>query len=71
MKWYNYKNKWYDIEKLEYIELHTCVYNNGTEKYQINFNFQGNFEYLSFDSMEERDMQFEKIKALMGVKCSE
>lgn len=60
MTWYNYKLKWINIEKcfgINYgINTASIVFMQTYEDYLI-------FEY---DSYEERDQEFEKIKLLMG-----
>ena len=61
MKWYNYKDKWVNIECLVAIELF--------QERQVLFYAIGQSDSFKifYDDYKERDAEFEKIKALMGV----
>lgn len=62
MKWYNYKEReWIDIEKVFSIILigdQIRFYSSPHQDYYVDFNY---------NNLEERDAEFEKIKALMGI----
>ena len=65
MKWYNYKYEWINLENCYRI---VC---NKFEKTDIitffsDSNNCGNI--FCYESNQERDAEFEKIKALMGIK---
>ena len=63
MKWYNYKNYWVNLEYCSFIYL--WPKQPGISFWSCNDEDSQKWEYSSF---EERDAEFEKIKALMGVK---
>ena len=62
MKWYNYKDKWYEFSRAVLISTYEphklIVYFSG---------FEDDYIRIIFESEEERDAEFEKIKALMGI----
>lgn len=60
MKWYNYKDQWINIDNTIAIEIcHDTL---------IRFHFSGDDVLQGlYNSKEERDAEFEKIKALMGI----
>lgn len=66
MKWYNYQNRWIDIEKVKIITFRD---DDG-----LIFRFSGNdddYYFVYYNDEEERDAEFEKIKVLMGVSIEQ
>jgi len=64
MKWYNYKEYWINMELCSHIYIWPDT--PGISLWSIDNSADSTkWEYSSF---EERDAEFEKIKALMGVK---
>ncbi len=62
--WYNYKDKLINIEKFDTISKYDEPDGNW---YLIIFSFMHNADRILFDNKEERDAEFEKIKALIGI----
>lgn len=66
MKWYNYQNRWIDIEKVKIIALR--------DNYGLIFRFSGNeddYYVFNYEDQKECNAEFEKIKVLMGVSIEQ
>ena len=64
MSWYNYKSRWIDIDKCFYFNL------NETDELRLTYSTDTNEDsycYFIYDTKQERDEEFEKIKKLMGI----
>jgi hypothetical protein len=62
MKWYNYKNIWLDVDKCYGVIL---------IEHQLRFAFYGSgddYIEITYKSTTERDVEFAKIKLLMGIE---
>lgn len=71
MKWYNYKDQWVNLEHVATIRLYDFSDFKGAPNPGLVFNIKAEILELTFKTFEDRDAEFEKIKALMGVKCDE
>lgn len=66
MKWYEYRNKLINLEKFETI----AKYDDSDEGkwYLISFEIMNNSNRFVFDTEQERDAEFEKIKTILGIR---
>ena len=67
MKWYNYKDDWINIEKVDAFHIYETSYPNQKNGLNISFHFGDSRKIVSW-TPNESDAEFEKIKALMGIK---
>ena len=65
MKWYNYSMHWINLECCNYIKI-----SGRTPQMEFHMNNGDTLEFVMKDK-QERDAEFEKIKALMGVSIAQ
>jgi hypothetical protein len=69
MNWYNYKDNWINLAFVRSIQLKSFkVTGENQMLWCISFDNNERGEWFVFDSQEERDAEFEKIKERMGIK---
>lgn len=69
MKWYNYKDQWFNLEYVKLIKFKEYIYVDNSKRFVIEFTNDSTDNHESiFKTLEERDAEFAKIKNLMGIE---
>lgn len=70
-KWYEHNDKYYDLEKVKkiykYDNKNYSAY-NGNEIYSIDYWVYLDKNILWFNTEQERDNEFDRIKKLLGIE---